>query len=68
MSDKIRILQLGKQNWNEIYRFPENVILTFSECFEDVPKKPYDICFINQHMTQKNPQQHPVGAKQFQAN
>ena len=53
MSDKIRILQLGKQNWNEIYQFPENVVLTFAECFEEVPKKPYDICFLDRNLLHK---------------
>ena len=47
MSNKIRILQLGKQNWKDIYQFPDNVILTFAEYFDEVPKKPYDMCFID---------------------
>ena len=50
MSDKIRILQLGAQNWKDIYQFPQNVVLTFAECFEDVPKKPYDMCFLDRDL------------------
>lgn len=45
MSEKIRILQLGTQDWNNVYQIPEYVSLTFVEHFEDIPKKPYDMFF-----------------------
>lgn len=45
MSEKIRILQLGTQDWNKIYKLPGYVSLTFVEHFEDIPKKPYDLFF-----------------------
>ena len=45
MSEKIRILQLGTEDWNHVYKIPEYVSLTFVEYFEDIPKKPYDMFF-----------------------
>lgn len=44
---EIRILQLGKVNWNNLYELPEQVYLDFVEHFTEKPKKPYDIFFLD---------------------
>ena len=31
--EEIRILQLGKENWNNVYTLPEWVHLDYVECF-----------------------------------
>lgn len=43
--EEIRILQLGKQDWNNIYDLPQWVHLDFAECFEIVPSQFYDLYF-----------------------
>ena len=57
--EEIRILQLGKENWNNVYTLPEWVHLDYVECFgkeeaevgeEKRPKKPmkpYDMFFFD---------------------
>lgn len=45
--DEIRALQLGGEDWNDLYNIPENVDLSCYDYFIDVPKKPYDIVFLN---------------------
>ena len=50
MSEKIRVLQLGTQDWNNIYQIPANVSLTYVEQFKEIPKKPYDICFLDRNL------------------
>lgn len=47
MSDVINVLQLGTEDWNQKYRLPKNVKLHFEEVLETVPKKPYDLAFID---------------------
>ena len=53
MSEKIRVLQLGKQDWNNVYQIPEYVSLTYVEYFEDIPKKPYDMFFLDRNLNPK---------------
>jgi len=50
--EEIRILQLGEEDWNKIYRLPEWVRLDYAEYLDgsSVKKnagKPYDLCFLN---------------------
>lgn len=45
--EEIRVLQLGKENWNSIYTLPQWVNLEYVECFEVVPKKFYDLVFFD---------------------
>lgn len=50
MSEKIRVLQLGTQDWNEKFTLPENVRLKYVERFEAIPKKPYDVVFLEREL------------------
>lgn len=50
MSEKIRILQLGTQDWNKIYNLPENVSISYVERFTEIPKKPYDMFFLDRDL------------------
>lgn len=43
--EQIRILQLGKANWNNIYTLPSYVSLEYMEKFVKVPDKQYDLFF-----------------------
>lgn len=45
--EKIRILQLGKEDWNKIYEFPPEIQLDYMEFFVEIPKKQYDIFFLD---------------------
>jgi accessory secretory protein Asp2 len=43
--DKIRVLQLGNEDWSSTYSIPKDIVWTFSEELTEVPKKPYEIVF-----------------------
>lgn len=45
--EKVRILQLGKEDWNNIYELPEYVELTYASILKKVPKTPYELVFID---------------------
>ena len=45
--DEIRALQLGGMDWNVIFHVPDYVDLSCYDYFIDVPKKPYDVVFVN---------------------
>lgn len=47
MSDVINALQIGKKNWNDVYLLPKNLMLHFSKELLEIPKKAYDIVFID---------------------
>lgn len=45
--EQIRILQLGNEDWNNIYTLPSNVTLNYMERFIRVPEKQYDLFFLD---------------------
>lgn len=45
--DEIRVLQLGKVDWRELYTLPENIELHYVELLEEAPPKPYDLVFLD---------------------
>lgn len=45
--EKIRVLQLGKVDWNSIYKLPQEIQLDHLDCFDELPQKPYDIFFLD---------------------
>lgn len=45
--DKIRILQLGNEDWSKSYRLPQRIIFEYSPALLDAPQKPYDIVFLD---------------------
>lgn len=47
MSEEIRILQLGTEDWNNYFQLPENVELTFAEKFTKAPKLAFDLVFVD---------------------
>lgn len=47
MLNVIKILQLGTKNFNEIYTLPDYLENHFVEEFVDVPKKQYDLVFVD---------------------
>ncbi len=47
MSEKIRILQLGNEDWNECFKVPDNLELEWSLCFDKDVKGTYDLVFID---------------------
>ena len=47
MSEEIRILQLGTEDWNNCYQLPNYVELTFAEEFLVPPKQTYDLVFVD---------------------
>lgn len=44
---KIRILQLGEEDWNERYTLPETVLLNHADVLREPPEKPYDMFFLD---------------------
>jgi accessory secretory protein Asp2 len=48
--DKIRILQLGNEDWNQVYQLPGYVELTCSSYYEETPKKPFDLVFADRRI------------------
>lgn len=47
MSEKIRILQLGVDDWRKKYRLPENIDYTYQSSFTEESKKRYDLVFLD---------------------
>ena len=45
--DEIRVLQLGNVDWRTLYTLPEHVELHYVESIEEVPRKPYDLVFLD---------------------
>lgn len=59
MSEKIRILQLGTEDWKTKYELPDYVVLDYVEVFKKAPKTPYDIVFIDRELLDEEiPQLH----------
>ena len=44
---EIHILQLGKVDWNNIYKIPTGVNLEYADHFVETPKMPYDLLFLD---------------------
>lgn len=47
--DEIRILQLGEEDWGGIYTLPDGVLLEYTEVFQEIPRKPYDMFFLDRN-------------------
>ena len=47
MSDVIRVLQLGTEDWRNRYKVPDYVDFNYIEVFSEVPKSPYDLVFVD---------------------
>lgn len=45
--DKIRILQLGEEDWKERYTLPEYVQLDHVKTLKKLHEKPYDMVFLD---------------------
>ena len=45
--DKIRILQLGYEDWTGRFPLPENISLLYEEVLEQAPEKPFDLVFLD---------------------
>lgn len=46
-------MQLGKEDWNELFELPLEIHLDYVDCFTKPPKKPYDICFLDREPLNK---------------
>lgn len=51
--EEIHILLLGKVDWNNVYIFPEKVFLDYVESFIELPKRQYDIFFLDRTPTEE---------------
>ena len=45
--ETIRILQLGKEDWNNKYSLPSYVKLTYANIFKKAPRTPYEIVIVD---------------------
>ena len=45
--DEIRVLQLGNEDWKQIYELPEKIDLSYMEKFTEVPKKKFDLVLLD---------------------
>lgn len=43
--DEIRALQIGAQDWNQLYRIPPNITLTHAVVYKEQGDAPYDLMF-----------------------
>ncbi len=50
MLDRIRVLQLGNNDWSGKYKLPENIEFSYMEILKEAPKKPYDIVFLDREI------------------
>ena len=53
MLDRIRVLQLGSKDWSQCYKLSVDVDFSYMDVFEKVPKKPYDIVFIDRQLLEE---------------
>lgn len=51
MSERIRILQLGTQDWSKVYSLPEYVDWKYMSFYKKEEKKPYDMVFLDKTLT-----------------
>lgn len=51
MSETIKILQLGTEDWNQKYHLPSDISLEYVEVFEEKVKKQYDLVFIDRELS-----------------
>lgn len=47
MSEIIKVLQLGNEDWNGCYQMPENVQINYAKAISDIQEKSYNIVFID---------------------
>ncbi|MCR4611977.1 MAG: accessory Sec system protein Asp2 [Lachnospiraceae bacterium] len=45
--DNVSVLQLGKEDWREVYNIPSYAKWTYVKTLEDVPKRPYCLVFLD---------------------
>ena len=62
---KIQILQLGNEDWNEIYTLPEGVTLDYAEEFTEPPEKAYDLFFLDRNLLEEEIRQVYRSAKAY---
>lgn len=51
--EKIRILQLGVEDWNERYTLPETVRLDHVDVLKESSEKPYDMFFLDRNPSEE---------------
>lgn len=51
MSEAIRILQLGTEDWNQKYQVPSDISIEYVEVFEEQVKKSYDLVFVDRELS-----------------
>lgn len=44
---EIRVLQLGNEDWNEIYEIPKGILLEYTDSFTEPSEKYYDAVFLD---------------------
>ena len=52
MSDQIRVLQLGNNDWSQIYKFQNDIDFFFEESFTKAPKQYFDLAFIEREISE----------------
>lgn len=62
---KIQILQLGDEDWNEVYTLPEGVSLDYAEEFTQPPEKAYDLFFLDRNLLDEEIEQVYRAAKAY---
>ncbi len=53
MSETIQVLQLGTEDWSKCWDLPQNIKLTFSECFMESSRLIYDLVFVDRAVQEK---------------
>ena len=62
---KIQILQLGDEDWKEIYTLPEGVSLDYADELTEPPKKAYDMFFLDRNLLEEEIEQIFRAAKAY---
>ncbi len=65
MSEMIQVLQLGTEDWNNCFELPQNVKITYAERFHEVPKKPFDLVFIDGEVSDREVECLQAAAKAY---
>lgn len=65
MSERIRILQLGTQDWSKVYNLPEYVDWKYMPTYIRKEKKPYDMVFLDGTLTDEEVKELLVDTKAY---
>jgi len=63
LSEAIRVLQLGNQDWSSSLELPNYIEFSYEEQFEEAPRTPFGLVFIGRAISQKEEKELQLATK-----